>query len=65
MADGTSNQYYTPRLINLPKPKDRVSAETELVEAIKAAIYQHTGVMTVAQVIGCVHIALDEVWGAQ
>ena len=49
-------------IINLPKPKDRVSAETELVEAIKSMIYQHEGVLTVAQVIGCVHIALDEVW---
>jgi len=52
-------------IINLPKPKDRVSAEAELVEALKAVIYQHTGVMTVAQVIGCVHIALDEVWREQ
>ncbi len=52
-------------LINLPKPKDRVSAETELVAELKEAIYKRAGVLTVAQVIGCVHIALDEVWRDQ
>jgi hypothetical protein len=53
------------KLINLPTPKDRVSAEGELVEALKDAIYKYAGLLTVAQVIGCVQIALDEVWREQ
>lgn len=39
----------------------RAPAEAALVAELKAAAYQYIGRMTVAQCIGCFHIALQEI----
>lgn len=42
------------------RPKQDYSAEDELRLAIKAACYAFVGRVSLAQVIGVMHIALDE-----
>lgn len=49
-------------IIKLEPTKGMVAAEADLVHDLKAAAYEQTkNGVTVAQVIGCFHIALDEI----
>ena len=48
-------------VITFTPPPDRIKAEADLVVKLKAVVYEYSELITVAQAIGCIHIAAHEV----
>ena len=52
-------------IVKFSPPANARQAEALVVERIKAAVYEYSGVISVAQAIGCLEIAKREIVDAQ
>ena len=47
------------------EPRNNFQAEGDLLAEIKAVVYRYSGVLSVAQVLGVMQIAKEEIYGEQ
>jgi hypothetical protein len=47
------------------EPRNNFQAEAELLDEVKSVVYRYSGVLSVAQVLGVLQIAKEEIYGEQ